>query len=263
MSRLRLIIVLFSPLLLLPVSTSRSSAQTDDDLSTCWGITDPLPPPHIMEVGLNAGLGYVNHTGALTSPFGPTLENGSGSGFDAGVTVRVLDRDPIAHLSWEIATRLSYGDRSVRNELEVPSQTIIDGSGNEIFPEHQTVATEIDYSILNTEILYGMEVARLTGHRTLGFSLGPSFQYVVSESITYQRESTGDGKIYTDRIAYHIPDGNPIRFSVKGGIWMSWLMVRAGIYGDYGLTSTAEKDGWKVHSVMVGMDLLFRAMQWR
>lgn len=260
-------------------------------------LEDPLRPfqeERPIFIGPVAGYNRVFHSVSLKSfadagneniaPC-PTFENGQDNGFFIGFTYEHILGD-FKNSNSSIIVRAMY--QTMPSYLEIigdryPSLvSIVDNNGNVIKQDmiySSTIHTlEVDYSMVTLEAVYKINPFDGT---TLGFTIGPTFDYALSAKFNQQFklkeplnarfrradnwEQLGIRYENNDRTIVvndgDIPNSSKLRFALKAGVQYEILMGRMyvvpSINYNFGITNLESNQSWRVSDLQAGIDVRF------
>lgn len=236
---------------------------------------DPPMPRAMVLVGPRVGATRNFHTGGfrtINDPNCPVFESGSGWGVLLGFTAEFQTGE-----SWSIVPAISYESRPGNFHQQLPDAAVL--LQNETNPVNQSVSTtsEVRLSMLQAEVMYKQEIAKIgTGFR-LAATAGPTAAYILSGRITQvqdletpanarflnplnlQTRNAGRTLVFAEDST--ISGLASTRFSIKGGIQAEiplfgnqWLLY-PGVFFDYGLTDVTRNENWSLNTILFQVDL--------
>ena len=246
-------------------------ALAQDDLGSS-PIDFEVPRASVL-IGPVIGVNRNFHTGGFRTVTAdescPVFEKGSGWGFLAGITAELLLGE-----SWSLIPRLTYESRPGSFTSELPDALVLLPGTTEVVNQTVTASSEVDYTILNAEVLYKQEVADLGGMR-IGVAAGPALALVmaahnrqVQDLIEpenarftnpqgYETENNGRRLVFFDD---EVPARSGMRFSLKAGVQAevglfgnAWIMT-PGLYYDFGLSDVTTAENWQLNTLMFMVD---------
>lgn len=262
-----LLFALLTALMLLPATEVRAQDNGSNPL-------DFVMPRAMVLIGPTVGINRNFHTGGFrlieADASCPVFESGSGWGFVAGLSAELLFGE-----TWSLIPRLTYESRPGSFTQDLPDALVQDPKTLELVNQHVSTNSEIQYSLINVEVLYKQEVAML-GKSRISLAGGPAFAIPLSSSRNRQvldlitpenarltnpegRQTENNGR----RIVFYddvIPNQNSTRLSLKAGALAefglfgnAWIMT-PGLYYDFGLTDVSKGSNWTLSTLMFLID---------
>jgi hypothetical protein len=214
----------------------------------------------------SAGNGQVDGCGCAT------FEDGAGDGGQAGLAARLQVAPVLA-----IDARVTYDSRPGHFVVQLPEAVLVDASGNELLRQTVRASSDVEYKLITVEALATLNAFKIIPGLFVTLSAGPSLGIVQDGKIDqyqdliepqngrfvnpdgYPTENEGR-RMYFLRHT-NIPEMNGTRLSAKGGAGIDAhlfdaLIVRGGVYFDYGLTDLTEAENWRVNSTLYQLDIL-------
>ena len=242
------------------------------------------PPIYIgPTIGYNRSMHSVELKSFADEALCPVFENGSSSGFWAGITWE----QPLGELknsTSSIIVRAMYSLLPASLEVagnRYPSYIpIVDQNGvvtgSEIAYSSTVHTNEVTYNIVSVEACYKLNPFQ---GMNLGFTIGPTFDYVLTkdhdqqfnlvEPLNAQFKKDADSPFeYTnnDRTIIvekgEIPESAPFRLGIKAGVQYEIILknrayVVPAIYYNFGVTELTSQEDWRVNALQIGVDVRF------
>lgn len=244
--------------------------------------TKPLSNPIEFEtaepkilVGPTIGLNRNYHSGGfrtIDEAICPFFQSGNGVGFSGGITAEY------GHKYWSIIPRITYQSRPGSFEQQMDNVPIFIPDEGVTVNQSVTAKSEVDYRLLNAEVMFKHDVVVINNKVFIGLAAGPSVGYVLDGRISQYQDlveplnarfvdpqrpgiwldSDGRRMYYADN--KDIPGRKSLHFSLKAGLqaevglFANQVMMTPGIYYDFGLNNVTGNENWSLNSVMFQVD---------
>ncbi len=237
----------------------------------------PAAQPPRLYVGPIAGFNQNFHSGGFRSfvldANCPNFRSGNATGFYAGFSFEYLLGDPKDARS-SILGRIAYDTRPAsfsEDDTEYPSRLVDLDTIINPKVEHNA---EIDYNLINLDILYKLMI----GTTKVGVAVGPSIGYVLDAKLQQKFkliepleaqfiQDTETDFTYEDNFRTiviedgDVPNASTIRFGVKVGalyeLSLKKFLVVPHVFYDFGITKVTSDENWRVNAFQAGVDVRF------
>jgi len=275
--KVRLLTLAFAILFLTTFSSSNAQEGAANPL-------EPAPDASAIFIGpvfgFNNSLHSVNlasFADAINKPLCPFFEDGSASGFYAGLSAEFFLGE-VVNSQHSIIVRALYSTLPVNMERDgdVYPSLVGEGDQQQIVESSTRHDIEVDYNVLSAEVMYNYKVIPRFG---LGITGGLTFDIPMTKTIyqTYNliqplnfqfKRVDGMGYTYTnnDRTIIvkdgDIDDASGFRMGLKFGLqydihFAGGFYVVPAAYYNFGITDLTSAEDWRVDAIQIGVDIRF------